>query len=211
MSEYASGINNLPPEKPIRVHRIEEGNALFDDNFAYVEHLVDQGISYDDARRELGIEKPSYQTPEVIEDPNVDLHPGAAVELGARALAISNIMDTYNQLNKTRGARMVRDYTNNPFDKRYKRAADEMQEIMGIKASVMIHRNKEDFNTLAATSEMIEAGFTEEEAAAYRNGIEKKILNEYGPGKALADDRKKLVKRVSHTAQTVNRSNKKAA
>lgn len=211
MSEYASGINNLPPQKPIRVSHLEEGNVLFDDNFAYIEHLTDQGMSYDDARRELGLENPSYQTPEVVEDPNVDLHPGAAVELGARALAISNIMDTYNQLNKTRGARMVRDYANNPFDTRYKSAANEMQEMMGIKASVMINRNKEDFTTLAATGEMIEAGFTEEEAMAYRNGVEKKILNEYGPGKARADDRKELVKRVSQTAQTVNRSIKKAA
>ena len=127
---------------------------------------------------------------EIVDTPAV--FEGIAVELGARALALHNIMATYNQLNKTRGARITGEVAGNEFDQRYQHP-DEVRENMGRKAAKMLHFNKADFETLNATHELIAAGFPVNRAADQERQINKDLLDKYGPGKVYADTRSKVV------------------
>jgi len=178
--------------------------TLFDDDtFDKVEHIVDtQGLSYGQARQIVGSE-PIYETPEVkTKTPSGD---GVSVELGARALALNNVMATYNQLNRTRGANIVSQYPDNEFNTRY-RHPEEVREHMGGKAAAMIHFIKEDFSVLNATDELIAAGFDAKSVIRQEDTIKKDLLNKYGPGKAYARDREKVVKRAAKTAKKVNQA-----
>jgi hypothetical protein len=177
--------------------------TLFDDNtFDKVEHIVDtQGLSYSDARQIVGSE-PIYKTPEIKSKTALD--DGVSVELGARALALNNVMATYNQLNRTRGANIVSQYPDNEFNTRY-RHPEEVREHMGGKAAAMIHFNKEDFSVLNATDELIAAGFDAKIVNRQEDLIKKDLLNKYGPGKAYARDRKRVVQKVAKTAKKLIR------
>lgn len=172
-------------------------NTLFDDKL--LDDMADKVGSYDEARRLLGIETPLYERPEITVH-----HEGASVELGARALATHNIMDTYNQLNKTMGARIVSEQPGNEFNQRY-RHPEEVREHMGDKASKMIHENNDDFDTLNATSDMIKAGFSQESVDQQKAQLKRDMMNRYGPGKAYAPERNKLVNKLSKTAQRSSR------
>jgi hypothetical protein len=177
--------------------------TLFDDDMIdeKIEHIVDtRGISYAQARSlvELDIFKPPELKVREPED-------GVSVELGARALALHNIMATYNQLNRTRGARITSEYPDNEFDARY----DYPERViagMGRKAAAMLHHNKEDLRILNATDELIAAGYDPRLAQLQERRIGNDLLDAYGPGKAHAGDREKVVKRASKTAQKVNKA-----
>lgn len=177
MSEYMQ-----PAKKPL-TDSIE--NTLFDDTL--LDDMADKVGSYDDARRLLGLKTPTYETPESTVSSD-----GASVKLASRALAASNIMATYNQLNKTMGARIASQQPGNDFVKRYDHP-EQVTEHMGGKASGMIHRNDADFDTLNATKAMIEAGFDEEMVIRQKDILKRKMINKYGPGKAYAPGRRKFI------------------
>lgn len=172
---------------------------LFDDaTFDEVEQTVNTiPTSYDHARPVHDVE--TFHIPEITKEPSE----GVSVELGARALALHNIMATYNQLNRTMGANIVASYTDSSFDTRY-RHPDEIREKMGHRAAVMIHHNKADFQTLNATDELIAAGFDKTQVERQERRIQADLLNEYGPGKAYADERKKVVKKAETAAKKAN-------
>jgi len=194
MSEYAHSTDHREPET--------KDGMLFDDTTfdAALDQIVDtQGISYHDARRKLGI---PYETQEdehlaTVEQDSPD---GASVSLAARALALSNIMGSFNQLNKTMGARKVSQQANNEFHARYQNP-DEIIDRMGSKASTMLHRNKADLNVLNATDAMVREGFDDEDVLRSRDDIKKDLINVFGPGKAYAPDRKKVVRRATKAAR----------
>ena len=161
--------------------------TLFDDNtFNKFEHI--------DSSEPVSI------TPESL---IVEPSDGVSVELGARALALNNIMATYNQLNRTRGANIVSQYPDNKFDTRY-RHPEEVREHMGGKAAAMLHYNDEDFNVLNATNELIAAGFDVKSVIRQEVQIKKDLLDKYGPGKAYAGNRKRVVQKAAKTAKKVN-------
>ena len=184
--------------------QLSQPETLFDDDtFSRVEHIVyTQGLSYNDARRidEARHAESTYHIPEVkITEPS----DGVSVELGARALALNNIMATYNHLNKTMGANIISQIPDSEFNTRYQHP-EQVREHMGGKAAAMLHYNVEDFTVLNATKELIDAGFDTTQVEMQQRAINKDLLNKYGPGKAYAPARKKLVKKVSNTAQRVN-------
>ena len=194
MSEYAHSTHNREPET--------KDGMLFDDTTfdAALDQIVDtQGISYYDARRKLGIPNETQEA-EHLKTVEQDSPDGASVSLAARALALSNIMGTFNQLNKTMGARKVSQHANNEFQARYQNP-EEIIDRMGSKASTMLHRNKADLNVLNATDALAREGFDDEDVLRSRDDIKKDLINVFGPGKAYAPDRKKVVRRATKAAQ----------
>jgi hypothetical protein len=194
MSEYAHSTHHREPET--------KDGLLFDDTTfdAALDRIVDtQGISYHDARRKLGMpyETQAVEHPAAVEQDSTE---GVSVSLADRALALSNIMGTFNQLNKTMGARKVSQQANNEFQARYQNP-DEIIDRMGSKASTMLHRNKEDLNVLNATDAMVREGFDNEDVLRSRDDIKKDLINIYGPGKAYAPDRQKVVSRAIKAAR----------
>ena len=190
MSEY------MQPQSKASVEALE--NTLFDDTV--IDALADKLGSYDQAYRSLGISAPTYERPESVVSTD-----GASVELGARAVAISNIMSTYNQLNKNMGARIVSEIPNSSFNQRY-RYPEEITEQMGSKASNMLHANKNDFDVLNDTEGMIRAGFSAEYAESQKAGLKRGLVNKYGPGKAYAPERKKVVTKIERTVKRSQKS-----
>ena len=185
--------------------QLTQSETLFDDDSFddKIEHIVDtRGVSYDDASRMVGVSVES-SAPEIQNASSAQ--EGVSVELGARALALHNIMATYNQLNKTRGARLAGAVPGNSFDSTY-RYPDEVRENMGLKATAMINSNYDDFRTLNATDELVAAGFDKTAVFVSEKAIQRNLLNVYGPGKAYAKQRSRLVKKVEKSSKTIHTS-----
>lgn len=177
MSEYPSQQNH---------HETPPSATLFDDDF----------ILY-------GITK----TPEE----NASAEPaepsrGAAIEIGARAVAaVENIMATYNQLNKTEGARKTSAYVGNDFSRRYSKPEATL-EGMGVKGSWMIHRNRADFDYLNNEAGMRQAGFSEAEINTEKEQLKNALVQKYGPNRAYAGERKKFITKVKRSARNADKS-----
>jgi len=131
---------------------------------------------------------------------------GVSVELGARALALNNIMETFNYLNKRMKAVVDSQSPDSKFNARYEHP-EEVLEMMGKKAATMLHFNKDDYRTLNATTELIDAGFHPQKVDMQERQIRKDLINSFGPGKAHSPDRKKVVQRASTAAIQVNQIN----
>jgi len=180
-------------------HSASLESTLFDDSI--IDSMADKLGSYDAAYRALGVSPPVYERPEIKTESN----DGASVELGARALALHNIMGTYNQLNKAMGARIASQTPSSNFNQRY-RYPEEVTEQMGGKASRMIHENEEDFDTLNATSQMLSSGFSTEEVDVQKARLKRDLSLQYGPGKAYAPERAKFVNKLARTAKKINKA-----
>lgn len=211
MSEYAHRRSQSEPSP--------QTDTLFDDEtFDAIDRLVDvRGISYDEARRIVSA-KSSYERPEpalssrVPEAPSsspIEAPRGASVDLAARALALENIMATYNQLNKTMGATITSQYPDNAFEARYAHP-EEVRENMGRKAAGMLHRNEADFKVLSAAADLIAVGFDQDEVTRQERRLKSELLDTYGPGKVYAPTRKRLVRTAKRTAGQTGRAKKKA-
>jgi murein L,D-transpeptidase YcbB/YkuD len=185
MSEYA--------HSPVKTPKSLQEEALFDDTiFDDVEKHMDKlGISVAEAQYALGVEAPRYERPIAPEE-------GVSVDLGARALALSNIMDTYNQLNKLAGASQAGD-----FAARYSRPND-VYKNMTQKAERMLKSNKNDFETLNATDKFVAAGNDPDLVQLQEDRIKRELTNKYGPGKAYAPERAKAVRQAINVAKKVN-------
>jgi hypothetical protein len=203
MSEYPM-TRHTPARKPAS----PEAPALFDDlddavfKDEEVDRVVDtRNVSYDVARRIVGVDERSYETPKSAGE-------GASVELGARALALHNIMDAYNQLNKTMGARISSQYADSSFASRYT-YPDEVMENMGRKGSQKLHAIESDFATLVDRDELLEQGFSSEAVNRAERELRKGLLDKYGPGKAYAKDRAAVVKRAERAARAGSKASNK--
>ena len=182
MSEYA--------HSPSRAQQLSQPEALFDDaTFPETQYL-------------LNVELPKLPSLEVHAD-----HPteGVSVELGARALALHNIMGTFNQLNKAMGVRKTFAYADNTFEARYSEP-ELVIENMGRKAAKMERYNREDYRTLNATRELIAAGFDPAQTQLQEALIQRDLLNDYGPGKSYAPNRKKVASKASAVAIKSNKA-----
>lgn len=186
------------------------------------EDVSDRGyVSYEDAYQKelsrLGINDEDLafvaaggapKTTETEKPSEVKIEVGPSVELGARALALHNIMQTLNHANKTRGATITRQYADNDFDRRYGITADDVQDGMIQKTSRMLGANEADFDVLTATDDMIAAGFPAEDVARMKARLKYDIVKAYGPGQAIAKDRARVVNRAAAAARAGNRKSK---
>lgn len=147
---------------------------------------------------------------ETFKDIEQLVEPGVSVELGARALALHNMMATYNQLNKAEGARKAHRVPGNLFDTRFARP-EEVLESMGSKAARMIHDNHEDLRTLNATDELADSGlYTHAQAESQERLLARALSDRYGPGKVRAPERDKMVRKASRAAQAGTSTLRKA-
>lgn len=127
----------------------------------------------------------------------VDVPRGASVSLGVRAVALAEIMDYYNQANKTRGANV----SSGALEKRYgARGTYEVTANMNAKTNVMSRDAKRAFDMLTAESQMVEAGFDADDMLVARRQLERVMTGQYGPGRAYARDRQKVVRRAQKVA-----------
>lgn len=131
---------------------------------------------------------------------------GVSVKLGAAATALGNIMTTYNQLNKTMGARMQNEQRqSNDFTARYSmedsyEGPEKMIERMGYKATRMLVANEKDFAVLNRTDALVTAGFSKSDAETSARKAKSSLVNKYGPGVAYAKDRDTMVRRIRKIA-----------
>lgn len=126
---------------------------------------------------------------------------GASVHLRDRAIAIEAIMGYFNQANKANGLRKSRGY--NGFDARYGKGANEVAGNMTAKENRLYAEFMRSVNTLLARDSMIEAGFSPEEVDEESTQFIRDMYTEYGPGRADAGKRAKLVRKVNKTVRVV--------
>jgi len=173
-------------------HKPDEDD-IYDQEIA---HIVDtQYVSYDDARRIHRLETDQYEMSETQD--------GASVELGTRALALTHIMATYGQLNKTMGAIKSKEYQGVGINARYINP-DQVREGMGRNAAKMIQKNETDLNALNNTQELIAAGFEPKEVELQKRKTGRELLDRFGPGKIYAPGRKKFIRRIQRVSNMVN-------
>lgn len=126
---------------------------------------------------------------------------GASVRLVDRAIAIEAIMGYFNQANKRVGLSKSRGY--NDFDTRYGRGANEVAANMSKKEGRLHDEFMRSVNMLLARDGMIDAGFSPQEVDADGGQFVRELYAEYGPGRADADKRAKLVRKVNKTVRIV--------
>ena len=199
LSEYThdeSLANHVPEEY------VPASNTLFDDEtFKEVEHTVDtRNVSYAEARTIVGVETPFYETPK---DPELDLNPGVSVSLGARALALEEIMSTFNYLSRAAGAHKIIEHQDNDFEPRYSNP-DIVIQNMDRKAAAMERKAESDYSILNATNALIDAGYDPKLAIQQEKQMKNKIIDTYGPGKMHAPDRAKIMRKVMKVAKNAS-------
>ena len=122
---------------------------------------------------------------------------GASVSLGERALALADIMNYYNQANKTRGAIA----SPGALRQRYgDRGGYEVSTNMKAKSNDLGRVAKRAFETLTAEDEMLAAGFHKEDINYGKQVLVSRMAGEFGPGKAYARDRQRVVRRAQKVA-----------
>lgn len=127
----------------------------------------------------------------------VDVPRGVSLSLGDRAVALADIMNYYNQANKTRGAKA----SPGVMSRRYgDRGSYEVVTNMSAKTNDFSRAAKRAFDTLAAESQMVEAGFDADDMLLARQQLERGMTSKYGPGRAYARDRQKVVRRAQKVA-----------
>ena len=128
---------------------------------------------------------------------------GASVSLGERALALVDIMNYYNQANKTRGAIA----SPGALRQRYgDRGSYEVSTNMKAKSNDLGRVAKRAFETLTAEDEMLEAGFHKEDINYGKQVLVSRMAGKFGPGKVYAGERKKVVNKAKKAAKLDNRS-----
>jgi hypothetical protein len=207
MSEYPKSRANKP---------VSEAPALFDDTDdpifkdKEIEHIVDtQHVSYDAARRILGVDARPYEAPKSAE-PEIPGEPtvGVAVDLGERAIAIDHIMKAYSQANKAQGASGSSGFVRIAETYRHPEA---VVDGMFDKSNRMKSAIEKDYAVLTGRDDLLKAGMSPEEVAIIETNLKLGLLRQYGPGNAYVDKRDKLTRKVTRTARKVNGRNKKAA
>jgi hypothetical protein len=127
---------------------------------------------------------------------------GVSVSLEQRKLAITAIMEYFNQVNKRNGLSKSRHYTN--FDDRYKGDSNRVASGMNSKADRLYRqRLLPALEQLSQSEQLKAAGFDPAEVDADRSALGQTISRQYGPGKAYVRDRKKVVDRVTDTYDVV--------
>lgn len=126
---------------------------------------------------------------------------GASVGLRERAVAIEAIMNYFNQANKRSGLSKSRGY--NGFDGRYGLEADEVAGNMSAKENRLHAEFMRSVEVLLARDGMLDAGFSPQEVDTGRQQLKRDLYREYGPGRAKADKRAKLKRKVKKTVRVV--------
>lgn len=126
---------------------------------------------------------------------------GPSVSLRARAISLRAIMGYFNQANKVRGMEESRDFSG--FDRRYGAKASKVANGMASKQESLHEGYRDSLDTLMAGYAMSEAGFSSEEIERGRRELAKDLRRAYGPGRAYASDREKLVRKADRTVRIV--------
>lgn len=128
---------------------------------------------------------------------------GVSVSLEQRMLAVSAIMEYFNQANKRNGLSKSRDY--NAFNDRYGRNADVVARGMSDKADNLYERKaRPAFETLAQTEQLKAAGFDDDEVELGKKALMRAIYRQHGPGSERTyRERQKVVDRVTDTHNAV--------
>lgn len=123
---------------------------------------------------------------------------GVSVSLEQRKLAVTAIMEYFNQVNKRNGLSKSRHYTN--FDDRYKGDSNRVASGMNDKADRLYRqRLLPAFELLSQSEQLKRAGFDPVEVDMGSRVLAQTISRQYGPGNAYARDRQKVVDRVTDT------------
>lgn len=138
----------------------------------------------------------------------IDSRPPVAVSLEARAIAIEGIMRYFNQANKGVGLAKSRGY--NDFDARYGRDAEFVVQGMSEKQARLYRAMSHHLGTLIAQNAQEARGVAPEDIERQRKDMAHDLYKQYGPGRAMAPDREKLVRRVKRTARGGRRTKKVA-
>ena len=178
------------PSKKVPSKEVPLQNTLFDE--AMIIGMTDDAISLDEVRRQLGIKAPEIITPK----PPVD---GAFVKLGARALAIDQLMDSINYRNMKDGAHKTSETGGSDFNNRQS-SPDATLSGMRFNDSQNKKADQESIDILNASTAMIAAGFSPEEVQWSRNRLIDTIKEYEGVGRKNVARRKKLGQTIQAVA-----------
>jgi hypothetical protein len=211
--------NNQVSKKPY----VDDENALFsldmhefvapeveDELDKQIDHLVDNRLPYDDARRSLGLEERAYHTPvtahdtESVNEVDIDRNPGVALDLGKRAAAFSSVMKAFSKQNRTSGAVETVRKPNSDFHKRYQDPYDAVDRMVD-KNKVEERHYERAIDDLNQTYEMRRGGFSDERVDETRFIIRSLLLSRYGPGNSFAADRHKAERKTNATARRAHK------
>lgn len=168
-------------------------STLFDE--AMMTDMADDVTSVEDVRRQLGI-----KTPEIITPTD-----GAFVELGARALAIHQLMNSINYRNKTNGAHMTAETGGSDFNTRQSSPEDTLSG-MRFNDSQNKKADQNSIDILNASSAMIATGFHPDSIRFTRNQITSALKNYEGVGPKNVARRKKLDDKIQAVATRQHKS-----
>lgn len=213
MAEYHEGFGGEPIEarENSNGHVIEEhspnGYSSRDEHFKAVDALVDQGVAnYADAARRLEYDAQKYEDDESIDklfamsSADTTVTPGAAVSLKERAQAVGELMDGISAQNQLSGAQRS-------FDKSLKQRYKDPQAVLrGMQEKSAVYRagRPRAVEALAKTAALREAGFSEQEVAASRAGIERNLSIVSGTGDKAVRLRDKQKDRTARTVKKLS-------
>lgn len=148
----------------------------------------------DEAGHEYPFVQPVYEIKVVA--------PRVAISLQGRAQALTNIMDFYNQNNRTRGSRVQRGVEGSAFNVRYQEAAAAVQENAELKRAERLNRFHEAVTYLAQQQELIRASLIPDDPDSTHDVALQSDLNKEfgGKGKLFVERRRKMKQKLKGQA-----------
>jgi len=166
-------------------------DTLFDE--AMMSDMAEQVGSLSEAYRQLGTTQPIPI--ESIPNPNVDQHPGAALDLMVRADAVEGIFAGISHRNRAHGAHVARQMSGSSFNRQFKRPDETLSEmIVGTERSQA--ELKRHIATLNATDAMLEVGFDKDTVNFTSNRLEDRVAGYEKSGKRNVLLRNKVAENI---------------
>lgn len=126
--------------------------------------------------------------------------PPIAVELGAKAIALEQIMKRYNQESKLGGLAITRKMNPNQFDRRYKDKADKVHKGALTKLDGLRLDYDEAVSVLTASDAMRAHGYSEQDIQMHESRLRKALSKDLGPGNSNSKERAKAVNKAKKAA-----------
>jgi len=138
-------------------------------------------------------------------NPLIDSNPGISVSLADRALALEDIMASYNQDSKIGGIDSIRNTYRNRFDMSYDNP-DEIRQSAQTKAERLRKMASRALKVLNASDEMLSNGYNPDDVLIREVKLGRELRDKFGPGNSDSKKRANAVKKAATVAKKSQKS-----
>lgn len=133
-------------------------------------------------------------------NPLIDSNPGIFVNLADRALALADIMASYNQNSKIGGIDSIRTTSRNRFDMSYDNP-DKIRQSAQTKAERLRKIANSALKVLNASDQMLSNGYNPDDVLFREVKLGRELRDKFGPGKSDFKKRSQVVDKAKKASK----------